>query len=297
MGFCAQHVEFQAVSAIGPLIVTESDNLPPIDYDDERIFMLSEFYATEDQTIVNGLIGAPFVWSGEPKAILVNGHGFPVANATSDNCAPEVIEVEPSKTYRLRTIGAVGLADWAFAFENHTDISIVGADGRYTKPVPAEWMQVVSGQRFEVLLRTKSQEEINSQFGGKTDFWIQVEDRYRPTVVTGYALLRYVNATDCSTPACYRPGCSRTVLPSVPSPAPNITELIPPASNDVTNTWLEYALTALNTTQDAFPSADEVTRRLYLSNVQTVLPDGQVPFMVNNHTWYESLRSTSFALP
>ena len=252
--------------------------------------MLSEFYKNDDQHIVDGLIGAPFVWSGEPNAILVNGHSLPVVNATLNNCAPEVIEVEPSKTYRFRVIGGAALADWAFAFEDHTtNISVVGADGRYTKPVPVEWMQVDSGQRFELLVQTKSQDELSSQYNGKTDFWIQLEDRYRPTVVTGYALLRYVNVTDCSTPACYEPGSSRGLLPDVPSSRPNITKLIPPASNNVSNTWLEYSLTPLEqSTQDAFPRAEEVTRRLYLSNVQTVLPDGQVPFMVNNHTWYDS---------
>ena len=281
-----QHVEFQAVTAFGPLIVTEANGQPSIQYDEERYFLLSELYKASDQSIINGLIGAPFVWSGEPNAVLVNGHSDPVVNATSTNCAPEVIEVEPSKTYRFRTIGGVGLADWSFAFENHTGLSIQGADGRYTKPASVDWMQVSSGQRFELLLHTKTQEELDSEFDGKTDFWIQIEDRYRPTVVTGHALLRYKPSVVCTTPACYQPGSSRTTLPSLPSPVPNITASIPPVSDDITNNWLEYALTPLDTaTVDYFPSCDEVTRRIYLSNVQTILPDGQVPFMVNNHTW------------
>ena len=293
--FYHSHVDFQTVSAIGPLIVAESTGQPPVEYDDERYFMISELYKSEDQTIIDGLIGAPFVWSGEPNGILVNGHSQPVANATMSDCALEVIEVEPSKTYRFRMIGAVALADWAFAFENHTDLSVIAADGRYTKPVDVQWMQVSSGQRFDVLLQTKSQDELNSQYGGKTDFWIQLEDRYRPSVVTGHALLRYSNTTtDSAPPGCYEPGTARTTLPSVPTPIPNITAMIPPASDNVTNTWLEYALTPLNTSANAdFPTADQVTRRLYLSNVQTVFPDGQVPFMVNNHTWTsEPLNST-----
>ena len=248
--------------------------------------MLNELYQSDDENIIDGLIGAPFVWSGEPNAILVNGHQFPIANATLDNCAPEVIEVEPSKTYRFRFIGGGALADWSIAFENHADLSVVGADGRYTKPVSVDWIQISSGQRFEVLLQTKSQDELN-QNGGQTDFWIQLEDRYRPTIVTGHALLRYVNSTDDCAPDGYQPGSARTTLPEVPTSAPNLTALLPPVSDNVTNTWLEYALTPLNTSiAESFPSANEVTRRIYLSNVQTILPDGQVPLMVNNHTWY-----------
>lgn len=298
--FYHSHVGFQTVSAAGPLIVTESSGQPPVVYDDERYFMLSELYKNDDQTIINGLVGAPFVWSGEPNAILVNGHSLPIANATTDKCAPEVIEVEPSKTYRFRMVGAGALADWAFAFENHTNLSVIAADGSYTKPVSVDWMQVDSGQRFDVLLQTKSQDELNSQHGGKTDFWIQLEDRYRPTVVTGYALLRYTNrSSDCTAAGCYMPGMSRTRLPSVPTPAPNITAMIPPVSDNITNTWLEYALTPLNTSANAdFPSASEVTRRIYLSNVQTIFPDGQVPFMVNNRTWTsEPLNSTYNSTP
>ncbi|KAL9054231.1 MAG: hypothetical protein Q9162_004264 [Coniocarpon cinnabarinum] len=294
--FYHSHVEFQTVSAIGPLIVTEASGPPPIQYDDERYLMLSELYQKNDSAIVNGLLGAPFVWSGEPNTVLVNGHSPPVVNATSDTCAPEVIEVEPDKTYRLRVIGGVAMADWSFAFENHTDLQIVGADGRYTKPVDVQWIQASSGQRFEVLLHTKSVEELASDCEGQTDFWIQLEDRYRPTVVTGYALLRYVNTSlTCATPACYQPGTSRTSLPSVPSPIPNITAMIPPVSDNVTNTWLEYALTPLNESSNAdFPTADQVTRRLYLSNVQTFFPDGQTPFMVNNHTWLAEPRNSSY---
>lgn len=61
--FYHSHVEFQAVSAAGPLLVLEPNGKkPPIQYDDERILFTTELYNKSDSQIMNGLIGAPFVW-------------------------------------------------------------------------------------------------------------------------------------------------------------------------------------------------------------------------------------------
>lgn len=61
--FYHSHVQFQTVSASGPLVVQEPDGKPPpYQYDDERIVFLSELYNRTDESIFNGLIGAPFVW-------------------------------------------------------------------------------------------------------------------------------------------------------------------------------------------------------------------------------------------
>ncbi|KAB8337293.1 hypothetical protein FH972_021594 [Carpinus fangiana] len=303
--FYHSHVGFQTVSANGPLIVEEADKKPPIEYDEERYFVLNELYNKTDEAIVDGLIGAPFVWSGEPEALLVNGHSTPVVNASNSLCAPEVFTVEPSKTYRFRMIGAMALTDITYAFANHTDrMNVVAVDGRYTQPVGVDHLQVDSGQRYDVLLTTYSESDLQDKFGGTREFWIQLETRYRPTVVTGYALLRYsipgYTASDCSTPACYTPGTSRTTLPSsIPSPIPNITALLPAAGDNTTNEWLEYAITPLDTSiNSAFPTVDQVTRRVYLSNMQAQLPNKEVPFYVNNHSWSaEPLNSTYASSP
>lgn len=210
------------------------------------------------------------------------------------SCAPEVIEVEPSKTYRLRFIGGVALADIILAMEDHSNLTVIGADGAYTKPATTDRMQVDSGQRFEVLLQTKSMEELNKDGKMQTDYWIQYETRYRPAIETGYALLRYKTDSPCicPQPACYVPGTARSPLPSVPPNPPNLTYLLPPDTDNNTNEWLEYALTPLS--DNDFPSDKEVSRRIYLTNVQLQYTDGQIPFEVNNHSWVAAPLNSSY---
>lgn len=60
--FYHSHVGFQTVSATGPLLVEEPDGKPPYQYDEERIFFLTELYNKSDEQITAGLTAAPFTW-------------------------------------------------------------------------------------------------------------------------------------------------------------------------------------------------------------------------------------------
>lgn len=223
----------------------------------------------------------------------MNGQSIPAPFTTDPSlCAPEVFEVEPSKTYRFRFIGGLALADISLAIDGHDNLTIVGADGSYTKPASTDHMQVDSGQRFEVLLTTKSADELN----GTTDYWIQLETRYRPSITTDYALLRYKTdgSPGCADTRCYAPGTARTTVPDVGHLLPNLSHLLPPDSDNVTNTWLEYTLTPLLGSD--FPSADEVTRRVYLTNVQLQFGGalGQILWDIDNHTWVTAPNDTLY---
>lgn len=203
-----------------------------------------------------------------------------------------MIEVEPSKTYRFRFIGGVALSDINIAFEDHNVLSVVGADGAYAKPSVVDHMQVDSGQRFEVLFKTKSLKELRKDGKQKTDYSIQLQTLYRPTVVQGNAILRYkTSGACCHGLDCYVPGTARKDIPYTGTPK-NISSLLPKAGDKTTNTWLEYSLTPLK--PNNFPQPHEVTRRLYLSNLQAQLPNKQIPFTVNNHTWVAEPRNSSY---
>lgn len=125
--FYHSHVDFQAVSAAGPLIVDEGR--PPYQYDDEKIIFLSDVFQKTDQAIVTGLTSNPFVWSGEPAMVLINGKGGGVSNGTSCNASLSVIDVEPGKTYRLRFIGGTAITFASIAIEGHDDLTVIEADG------------------------------------------------------------------------------------------------------------------------------------------------------------------------
>lgn len=214
----------------------EDIGAPPYDYDEELIVQFGDYFKKPDHAIVEGLVAQPFVWSGETSAVLINGVGVSIdATAGKDGCELPVIDVEPGKTYRMRFIGTTALSMVQLGIIDHDNFTIVAADGQYTKPYTESFMQVSTGQRFDVIFTTKSEAEI----GNTTDYLIQFETKDRPAVYYGYGVLRYSTAKP-----------SITTGPSTP----------PLALSNATCNWLEYALEPLK--PNGFPSADEVTRRL-----------------------------------
>ena len=53
--FYHSHVDFQAATTAGPLVVQEASGSPPYTYDEERILFVSELYNKTDSIIVDGL--------------------------------------------------------------------------------------------------------------------------------------------------------------------------------------------------------------------------------------------------
>jgi FtsP/CotA-like multicopper oxidase with cupredoxin domain len=167
--FYHSHVGFQAVTAKGPLIVDSNDD-PPFRYHQERTIMLSDFFNETDKKIIDGLTSSPFKWSGETSAILVNGQSHQATNSTG-SCQLASICIEPGLSYRLRFIGATALSFLSLSIESH-DLSIIEADGHYTKPLNTSFLQIGSGQRYSVLLKAKSEAVLKK--AGKRQFYIQI---------------------------------------------------------------------------------------------------------------------------
>lgn len=228
--------------------------------------------------------------TGEAETILVNGNSFSGLDGNASqtpepwsksetsvqsSCGPEVIQVEPGKTYRMRMIGGSALNLISLAFEDHPELLVMAADAKYTKLTNTDRIQIAGGQRYDFLLRTKTEDELRRL--GKTAFWIQLEGRYRPINVTSYALLSYT--TDHVV--------NQTTALAPPAKAPLT---IPNMVQD----WLEYKLEPLK--PNGFPSADEVNRQVILTSAQLLAMSG-VFASVQNHTWTESnehLGNTSF---
>jgi L-ascorbate oxidase len=264
--FYHSHVGFQAMTASGPLII--EDNVEPsYDYDDERMVFLQDYYNKSDTVITQGLTAAPLVWPGEVNAVLLNGVGV-ASNETAGtgSCTLPVIDVEPGKTYRLRFVGATAISMVALGIESHPKLEVIGADGHYTKSAVVDHMLVTSGQRFEVLFRTKTQEEISNQ----TDYIIQFETKERPQAFTGFGVLRYSNAAP--------------VVQANPIQKPLV------LSNN-THDFLEYKLEPL--VPNGFPTAKEVTRRVYVTNQQ--LLESQTIWQLNGLNWTEASVRTDHA--
>ena len=220
---------------------------------------MSDIFQKTDTEIQTGLRADPFTWSGETYNVLVNGKGQLPGNATSPTCQLANIDVDPGKTYRFRFIGATALSFVSLAIEDHADLAIIEADGAYTKPVNTSFLQIGAGQRFSVLLTTKSQQALN-----KTQFYMQIETRERPTLTRSFAVLNYQSTTN--------------------------TTLVPPAQAPLTlpNTtygWLDYQLLAL-TPNESFPTAEEVTRRVTIRAHQVV--NNYTTWADNGVPWFDT---------
>ena len=256
--FYHSHIGFQAVTAAGPLTVRDAGPVP-YQYDEERIIALSDVFERTDDEIESGLLSNPFVWSGETANVLVNGKGQLSSSTPSPDCGMASIDVQPGKTYRLRLIGGTALSFVTLAFEDHDELIVIEADGSYTQPVKTSYIQIGSGQRFSVLLRTKSKRQLT-----KKHFYMQIETRERPTVTTSYAILNY--------------GSLDAKLPSLPKTPPLN---LPPT----TLGWLDHELQPL-TVDDDFPPLSEVTRTVTIRTHQLI--DGTIVWAQDNIPWTET---------
>ncbi|KAI0867513.1 Cupredoxin [Hypoxylon argillaceum] len=269
--FYHAHVGFQAVTATGPLVV-ESADPPPYEYDDEQIVFLQELFNITDTQAEEGLEATPLRWTGEPQSWLINGKGISSYGIVDPSSAGlSTFDVEPNKTYRFRFIAGTALSYASFGFQEHTDLQVIEADGHYTKPHSVAFLQMGTGQRFSTLIETKTCAELEAL--GKADFYMQIESRDRPSVVTNYAVLRYdVGKCNSTTSANY----TRVPVNANPSAAPL---QLPPTVNG----FLDYVLQPLEAND--FPAAAEVTRRIVI-NVQQIV-DGWYIWADNGVTWTE----------
>ncbi|KAK3672192.1 hypothetical protein LTR78_007945 [Recurvomyces mirabilis] len=143
----------------------------------------------------------------------------------------------------MRFIGSTALSMVRLAIVGHDNFTIIGADGQYTQPHEESYMQVATGQRFDVIFRTKSAQELGSQ----TDFIIQFVSADRPSIYTGYGVLRY--------------GAGNPVITTAPATPPlNLTK--------PSYSWLEYSLQPL--WPNNFPTASEVTRQVIIYDRQVL---------------------------
>lgn len=273
--FYHSHVEFQAISAHGTIIVKEQCNAePPYKYDSDITLLLADFYQKNDSVVQAGLLADPFVWSGESNALVVNGQtgtsGFD--NASDASCAPYKITVQPGKTYRMRFIGGTAISLVTLGIEGHEDLTIIEADAAYTKDYITDHLQIASGQRFSLLFKARTLDELQAA-GGKTNFWIRLENRERPADISGYALLSYDmgNAESTNTTSLALPDKSPVALPQK------------------VYDWLEYALRPLNEYANAFPA--QSTRTITITMRQIGAQNSSGAFVTplqwaeNNDVW------------
>ncbi|KAJ8122077.1 hypothetical protein O1611_g9934 [Lasiodiplodia mahajangana] len=284
--FYHSHVGFQSMTAHG-VIYIEDAGTPPYKWDEDVPVVLGDFYHKCDEEIESDLLATPFVWPGEPDSLVFNDRSGTRSfdDAPDDSCKPYIITVEPGKTYRFRFIGAATISYIQAGIEGHSNLTVISADGYYTKPVQVDHIQLGGGQRFDVLITAKSEEELAAE--GKDQYWIRYETRGRSPSLEGYALLQYSHSSSSTLtkrcnknsgkprssqgdgPNISRKGGSPRWQPKPPGKNPDHSPVSLPPDGSLTG-WLEYSLEALHP-QVPFPRLSEVTRTVYITVEEKVI--------------------------
>jgi hypothetical protein len=166
--------------------------------------------------------------------------------------------------------------------EGHTNLTIISADGYYTKPAQTDHVQLAGGQRFDVLLTAKLEAELYAE--GRDQYWIRYETRGRSTDLSGYALLQYSfdssitkHRRDTEESRHQRRGDrsgshqdeNHRWQPKPLGKNPRKSPVSLPPDGTLTG-WLEYTLEALSPVA-TFPSLEDVTRTIYITLEEKII--------------------------
>ncbi|KAG5648309.1 hypothetical protein DXG03_004881 [Asterophora parasitica] len=118
------------------------------------------------------------------QSTLINGRGrYPGGPVVPLS----VISVQRTKRYRFRLVNMACSAAFTFAIDKHT-LTIIEADGEYTRPLTVDSLEIFAGQRYSVIF-TADQAVGN--------YWLRANpDRGNPGYDGGrnQAILRYIGA-------------------------------------------------------------------------------------------------------
>lgn len=129
-------------------------------------------------------------------------------------------------------------------------------------------MQIGPGQRFSVLLHTKTEPP-------RDQYFLQLETRDFGGVTRSFAVINYDTQPNDPAPQFYPP----------PPKSPPLT--LPPTDTS----FLDYQLRPLqsgDSTKSDFPTAKDVTRRVNIT-YHLSIPNGELIYLINGYTWNEGV--------
>ncbi|KAI7741818.1 hypothetical protein M8C21_003251 [Ambrosia artemisiifolia] len=148
--FWHAHFSWLRASVYGALIIYPKKGVPyPFKYPyEEHTIILGEYWQQDlvqlERNVMASGGGAPIA-----DAYTINGHPGPNYNCSANDVY--MINVVPGKTYMLRLIGALLNMESFFSIANHK-LTIVEADGEYTKPFATDRVMLGPGQTLNVLV-------------------------------------------------------------------------------------------------------------------------------------------------
>nr|XP_010919279.1 laccase-6 [Elaeis guineensis] len=148
--FWHAHISWLRGTVHGAIVIYPKTGVPypfPNPYE-EHILILGEYWHNNlvklEKKILASGGGAP-----ASDAYTINGYPGPLYNCSKNDVYK--IDVIPGKTYLLRIINAALNMELFFSIANHK-LTIVEADGEYTKPFTVEQLMITPGQTINVLV-------------------------------------------------------------------------------------------------------------------------------------------------
>ncbi|XP_072989036.1 laccase-6 [Typha latifolia] len=147
------HISWLRGTVYGAIVVYPKTGVPypfPHPYE-EHILILGEYWNKDVLQLEKAVLASG---GGAPPAdaFLINGHPGPLYNCSANDVYK--IDVVPGKTYLLRLINAALNMEHFFSIAEHK-LTIVEADGEYTKPFTADHVMLGPGQTLNVLVKAE----------------------------------------------------------------------------------------------------------------------------------------------
>ncbi|XP_031395141.1 putative laccase-9 isoform X1 [Punica granatum] len=143
------HSDWSRATVHGAIVISPANGTtyPFAQPDAEEVIVLGSWFTGD----VMAIIDEALTTGGDPNisdAFTINGQPGDLYNCSSDSTYR--LLVESGKTYLLRIVNAVMNEEMFFGIGEH-NLTVVGMDGAYLKPINVEYIMITPGQTMDVL--------------------------------------------------------------------------------------------------------------------------------------------------
>ncbi|XP_056163483.1 laccase-14-like isoform X2 [Syzygium oleosum] len=143
------HSDWSRATIHGPIIILPINNTKyPYEFDKQHTIVISEWYARDVMDIITEALES----GGDPDlSVAYTINGQPGDSYTCSNDSTYNITVVQGKTFLLRIIHSGLNEEMFFGIAEH-NITVVGMDGAYLKPLNTDYLIITPGQTMDVLV-------------------------------------------------------------------------------------------------------------------------------------------------
>ncbi|KAF3944131.1 hypothetical protein CMV_029372 [Castanea mollissima] len=135
--------------------------------DDEDIIVLGSWYSGNLKALVDDSL---YYGSDLPHSVAFTINGEPGDLCPCSKETTYHLKVDQGKTYLLHLVNAIVAADMFFAVAQH-NLTIVGTDAHYIKPITTSYIMISPGQTMDILLTAN--QSLGQYYMAARQFWSQ----------------------------------------------------------------------------------------------------------------------------